>query len=97
MAASAAASPGSAQIICSATLFPFAQSNEALADSAAAPAPAARTKASVSALPPHVEERSIRRPFTTEMGRTGTAPSIVLGGSCRETPILPVDSIHEPV
>src|ERR1700733_14723537 len=51
MAASAAARPGSAQIIISATLFACAQSNEGLPDSAASPALAARTKASADAIP----------------------------------------------
>jgi hypothetical protein len=62
MAATAAARPGSAQIICSATLFACPQSNEALPDSAASPAPAARTKASASAIPARIEESSIRHP-----------------------------------
>jgi hypothetical protein len=63
MAVSAAARPGSAQIICSATLFAFAQSNEALPDPIASLALAARTKASASAIPPHVEENPVHRPL----------------------------------
>src|SRR5277367_3255150 len=74
MAASAAARPGSAQIIFSAALFAFAQSNEGLPDSAALPALAASTKTSAGAMPPHVNRSSIAVPSVSGLARNCETP-----------------------